>query len=109
MGNPGHNCLVDCIELALQSESASASSSEDTRVELLEYGELNVAVDGLGGLTALVSTSAVQVIDCTVQVPGWDTTSKGRHVSGEEPFRENKWCRSWSTDAVWGLTGKGGG
>ena len=32
-------------------------------------------VDGLGGLTVLVSPCVLQVIGCTAQVPGWDAAS----------------------------------
>ena len=82
MGNFGHRYLVECIEQALWSESASVSSSEGTRVKSLEHGECNAVVDGLEGLTALVSTGVMQVIGCTVQVSGRDATCKGRQVFG---------------------------
>ena len=66
MGNLGHSCFRDCIEQVPWSESASASSFESTRVRLLEHGGLKAVVDGLGGLTALVSAGVVKVIGCTV-------------------------------------------
>ena len=62
MGNPGHNCLVECIEQVLWSESASASLPESTGIELLEHGGLNAVGDGLVALTALVSTGFVQAV-----------------------------------------------
>ena len=110
MGNLGLSCMVECVEQAPQSELASASSSEGTRIELLEHGRLKMVVDGLGGHSVLISAGSMQVIDCPVWVPGKDMASKGRQTFGEGPFMDARWCKSWSTNGVEEeLAGKGGG
>ena len=65
MVNLGHSCYLDCIEQALQEESLVSSSLESTRVESLVCGALD-AVDGMWGLSALVSVGVMQWIGCTV-------------------------------------------
>ena len=92
MGNLGYSCLEEYIEQVLQSKSVSASSSEGTGVELLEHGGLHAVVDGLIGLTCLVSAGVVQVIGCTVCILGWDMAWKGRQVFGEGLFRDDDRC-----------------
>ena len=87
----------------------SASLTEGSGVKFLEHWRLDVVVDGLGGLNGLVFGGVVQEIGCPVGVSGWDTACEERQVLGGGPFREDKWCRMWSTNAVVDLAGNGGG
>ena len=84
MGNLGCSCLVDCTEQVLWGECAS--SSDGTRVELPELGRH----DWLEGHTAQVSVGVVQVIGCTVKVPGRDMACKKRQVYRRELFKDNR-------------------
>ena len=69
MGNLVLNFHEECIGQGLQVELLVSLFLKGTKVELLVCGELDT-VDGLQGLSALVSTGVVEWVDCTVQVPG---------------------------------------